>query len=95
MDVICGDLELMDNKSLYNLFLKGDIEESELKCIFRDRIKVFTRVNVGNINLRIDLISKQNEGDKNYFMALNKICTYNELSEMSIKLGENVTWEQV
>lgn len=94
---ICTKEELknLDNKKLYRLFCEGYIDELDLKSIFKSRIKVFTRIQVGNAIIRVDLISKQNEDDRNFFMSLGKVYTYQDLSTISIKLSNNIIWNKI
>lgn len=84
----------MTNKEYKKLLDNKKIDTKELINILDERVKVFTRVTVGNSIIRVDLVSKQNDDDVFLFIVLNNIYTYNELKNINIYFPKEVYWNK-
>ena len=83
----------LSNRQIKSLLDSNKININEIKDTIYKRISAYTRVDVANINLRVDLIPKQNEKDISLFVVLNNIYEYKELHKVSVYLPNKVLWK--
>lgn len=88
-------MENLTNREIKNLLDTNKISLDDIKPILNKRIKVFTRVQTGNIILRLELIQKQNENDISLFYVLKNVFAYNELKSINLYLPEKIIWFKV
>lgn len=84
----------MTNKEYKKMLDNKEIGTKELINILNERVKVFTRVTVGNSIIRVDLVPKQNDDDISLFLVLNNIYTYNELKLINIYFPDKIYWNK-
>lgn len=83
----------LSNRQIKSLLDSNKININEIKDTIYKRVSAYTRVDVANINLRVDLIPKQNEKDISLFVVLNNIYEYKELHKVSVYLPNKVLWK--
>lgn len=85
-------MENLTNKELKHLIDTKQASYIEIKNILQKRVEVFTRVDVANMNIRVDLVKKQNEKDISLFIVLNNVYEHKDLCGVSISLPEKIRW---
>ena len=88
-------MENLTNREIKNLLDANKVSYEEIRPVLNKRIEVFTRVQTGNIILRLELVSKQNENDISLFHVLNGIYAHNELKNINLYLPEKIRWFKV
>lgn len=82
----------LSNREIKHLLDGEQVTYESIRPVIEERFKVFTRKEVGNANIRIDLISKTSDDDISLFRVLSRIYEYKELPSINIYLEGKIRW---